>query len=177
MFPASTGIGTAGGEVAIGCIALQTGRSDVSLVPLENPHQTSSCDYGQSYGPESPKFARAMAVVADDFATTFISGTASITASETRHLDSVERQTQQTLDNIAALIAADNFQRHGLSGLGATLGDLALARVYLRRQEDYAAVKAICRSRLGKLPVIYVVGDVCRPELLVEIEGIAFCIR
>jgi hypothetical protein len=30
---------------------------------------------------------------------------------------------------------------------------------------------------LGDLPTIYAVGDICRPELLVEIEGIAFCRR
>jgi enamine deaminase RidA (YjgF/YER057c/UK114 family) len=174
VFPASTGIGTGGDEVAIGCIALRTSRPDVALVPLENPRQTSSCDYGHSYGIASPKFSRAMAVVAGESVTTFISGTASITASETRHLESVQRQTEQTLDNIGALIAPENFERHGLPGLGATLGDLAYARVYLRRQEDYAAAQAICQARLGRLPVIYVVADICRPELLVEIEGIAF---
>jgi enamine deaminase RidA (YjgF/YER057c/UK114 family) len=174
VFPASTGIGTGGDEVAIGCIALRTSRPDVALVPLENPRQTSSCDYGHSYGIASPKFSRAMAVVAGETVTTFISGTASITASETQHIESVQRQTEQTLDNIEALIAAENFDRHGLPGLGATLGDLAFARVYLRRQEGYAAAKAICQARLGRLPVIYVVADICRPELLVEIEGIAF---
>jgi hypothetical protein len=78
------------------------------------------------------------------------------------------------LDNIEALIGPENFQRHGLPGSGATLGDLALARVYLRRPEDYAAAAAICGARLGELPISYVVGDICRPELLVEIEGIAF---
>jgi enamine deaminase RidA (YjgF/YER057c/UK114 family) len=175
IFPASTGIGTGGDEVAIGCIALRTSRPDVSLVPLENQRQTSSCDYGRSYGAASPKFTRAMAVVAGECATTLISGTASITASETRHPDSVQRQTQQTLDNIEALIAPENFRRYGLPGLGATLGDIALARVYLKRPEDYAAAEAICRERLGELPIVYVAGDVCRPELLVEIEGVAFC--
>ena len=100
VFPASTAIGTAGDELALGCIALRTGRPDVSLVPLENPRQTSSYSYGESYGPESPKFARAMAVVAGEFVTTFISGTASITASETRHRNHVDRQVHETLDNI-----------------------------------------------------------------------------
>jgi enamine deaminase RidA (YjgF/YER057c/UK114 family) len=174
VFPASTGIGTDGDALALGCIALRTSRADVAMVPLENPRQTSSCDYGRSYGLASPKFSRAMAVVAGDSATTFISGTASITASETRHADSVQRQTEQTLDNIEALIAPENFDRHGLPRLGATLGDLALARVYLRQPEDYATAREICQARLGRLPVIYVMADVCRPELLVEIEAIAF---
>ena len=177
VFPASTGIGTGGNDVAIGCIALRANRPDVALFPLENPLQTSAYDYAHQYGTEKPKFVRAMAVATGELVTTFISGTASITASETRHDNSVEQQTQQTLDNIEALIASDNFQRHGLCGPGATLGDLAMARVYVKRQEEYATVRAICRARLGELPTIYVVGDICRPELLVEVEGIAFSQR
>ncbi len=115
-----------------------------------------------------------MAVATGELVTTFISGTASITASESRHDDSVERQTHQTIENIEALIAADSFRRHGLSGSGQRSTDLAVARVYVKRQEDHDAVRAICRARFGELPTIYVVGDICRPELLVEIEGIAF---
>jgi hypothetical protein len=49
--------------------------------------------------------------------------------------------------------------------------------VYLKRHEDYAQARAICESRLGELPTIYAVGDICRSELLVEIEGIAFSRR
>jgi enamine deaminase RidA (YjgF/YER057c/UK114 family) len=177
VFPASTGIGTDGNDLSIGCIAIKTNRSDVVMYPLENPQQTSAFDYAHQYGPESPKFARAMAIAAGEYVTTFISGTASITASETQHIDSVEQQTHQTLDNIEALIATDNFHCHGLPGLGATLGNLAIARVYIKHREDYANTMAICRARLGELPIIYVVGDICRPELLMEIEGIAFSQR
>jgi len=156
------------------CIAVQTSRPDLLLIPLENPQQVSAFDYGAHYSPKSPKFARAMAVASGDCATIFISGTASITESETRHVDDVAGQTQLTLDNIAALISADNFGRHGVAGLGATLDDLALVRVYIKRQEDFETVRAVCRQRFGERPTIYAVADVCRPELLVEIEGIAF---
>ena len=51
---------------------------------------------------------------------------------------------------------------------------MALLRVYIKHQEDYDKVKAVCEARLGELPVIYAQGDVCRPELLVEIEGIGY---
>jgi hypothetical protein len=54
---------------------------------------------------------------------------------------------------------------------------MALMRVYIKRQEDYAVVRDLCQARLGETPVVYTVADVCRPELLVEIEGIAFCGR
>ena len=35
----------------------------------------------------------------------------------------------------------------------------------------------ITKIGLGELPAIYAVADVCRPDLLVEIEGIAFSWR
>jgi enamine deaminase RidA (YjgF/YER057c/UK114 family) len=177
FYPASTGIGTGGQDVTMSCIALLSDRPDVLCVPLENPQQTAACEYAHQYGPQSPKFARAMVVATGDAATTFVSGTASITASETRHLDDLQGQTQQTWDNIEALIGEDNFRGHGLPGLGAALDDLALVRVYIKREEDYPVVRMNCETRLGEVPTIYAIGDVCRPELLVEIEGIAFSRR
>jgi enamine deaminase RidA (YjgF/YER057c/UK114 family) len=177
VYPASTGIGTEGRGLVMSSIALAGFRKDLLLLPLENPQQTSAFDYGHQFGPKSPKFARAMAIVTGNLATIFISGTASITRSETQFIGDVEGQTRQTLDNIAALIGQDNFRQHGMPDLGASLEDLGLARVYIKRQEDYEQAKAVCRARLGELPTIYAVADVCRPELLVEIEGIAFSYR
>jgi len=174
FYPASTGIGTNGKDVVMSSMALVTYRNDLTVVPLENPQQTSAFDYGRKFGRKSPKFARAMAIASRDLATIFVSGTASITEAETRFVGDVEGQTGQTLDNIAALISADNLRQHKLSGLGATLKDMSLVRVYIKRQEDYTKTRAVCEARLGEVPTIYAVADVCRPELLVEIEGIAF---
>lgn len=177
FYPASTGIGTLGRGLVTACQAMQTSRSDVHLLPLENPLQTPSFDYGQEYSLKSPKFSRAMAMVIGDYATTWISGTASIVNSETVHLGDVEKQTHQTIDNIRNLIAPENFERQGLPGFGAGLDDIAKLRVYIKHQEDYEKCRAICDERLGGLPTIYAVADVCRPDLLVEIEGVAFSAR
>jgi len=174
VYPASTGIGSAGRGISMSAIAVVTDRQDICAVPLENPRQTSACDYSAAYGPQSPKFSRAMALSCGDYATIFISGTASIAGCDTQHVGSVVRQTEETLDNIAALIAEENLARSGLPGLGTSLASLGLARVYIKRPEDYAAVRAVCDRRLGSAPTIYAIADVCRPELLVEIEGVAF---
>jgi enamine deaminase RidA (YjgF/YER057c/UK114 family) len=174
VYPASTGIGADDRDVTMSCIALATDRKDIVAMPLENPRQTSAFDYSARYGVKSPKFARAMALSCGSHATIFVSGTASITDQETRHIGDVEAQTHETLDNIAALISEDNLRRHGMPGLGTTLDKMALLRVYIKRQEDYAKTRAVCEARLDELPTIYAVADVCRPELLVEIEGIAF---
>jgi enamine deaminase RidA (YjgF/YER057c/UK114 family) len=177
IYPASTGIGADDRDVVMSCIAFATDRDDILAVALENPRQTSAYDYAAEYSPKSPKFSRAMALSCGSYATIFISGTASITDSESRYPDDAEAQTHQTLDNIAALISESNLAVHGIPGLGATLEDLAGIRVYIKRQEDYLKVREVCQSRLGELPAIYAVADVCRPELLVEIEGIAFSSR
>ncbi len=173
-FPASTGIGTEGRRVMMSAIALATDRKDILAVPLENPRQTSAFDYAEHYSPKTPKFSRAMALTCGNYATILVSGTASITNSETRHAHDAVAQTHETLDNIGALISEENLCRHGLPGLGTSLEGLGLVRVYIKREEDYANVRAACEKRLGELPTIYAMADVCRPDLLVEIEGIAF---
>ncbi|MCY2986750.1 MAG: hypothetical protein NTY19_02665 [Planctomycetota bacterium] len=174
VYPASTGIGTEGRGISMSAIALATERRDIIAVPLENPRQTAAYDYSSAYSPLSPKFSRAMALSCGEYASVFVSGTASITDSETRHIGDAAAQTHETLDNIAALISEENLARHGLPGLGASLESVGLVRVYIKRQEDYGPIRAACEQRLGELPTIYAVADVCRPELLVEIEGISF---
>mgnify|MGYP000305358655 FL=1 len=84
------------------------------------------------------------------------------------------KQTEQTLTNIEKLIAPENFARHGWADAGATLADLAKIHVYVKHPEDFDKVRQVCERRLGRLPTIYAVADVCRSDLLVEIEGVAF---
>jgi enamine deaminase RidA (YjgF/YER057c/UK114 family) len=173
-FPASTGIGAAGGALTLAALGLQADPARVRITPLENPRQTAAPAYAARYSPQSPKFCRGIAVSQGDLATFFISGTASITGSETRHAGDAAAQANQTLDNIEALIGAPNLERHGLEGLGGSLAGLGVARVYVKRAEDLPAVRAICASRLGSIPITWTLADVCRPELLVEIEGVAY---
>jgi enamine deaminase RidA (YjgF/YER057c/UK114 family) len=174
VYPASTGIGTPGSGLVASCMALETRRNDVFLAQLENPQQTPAYAYDAKHSPQSPKFSRAVALALGNYLTTWVSGTASIVDSESRHLGDLEKQTAQTIDNIERLLAADNFALHGLRGARASLRDLAKIRVYLKRAEDLAKCRAICERRFGSVPAIYAVADICRPELLVEIEGVAF---
>ena len=118
VYPASTGIGTTGRGIVLSAIALVSDRSDIRAVPLENPRQTAAYDYAAAHSPQSPKFSRAMVLSCGTYTTILISGTASITHSQTRHVGDAVKQTEETLDNIAALIAEENLARHGLPGLG-----------------------------------------------------------
>jgi len=174
VYPASTGIGTKGGGIVMHCTAMDTQRNDVYLQPIENPQQTPVYHYETAYSPQSPKFSRAMAMVADGAATLWISGTASILQSKTVHIGDVRGQTEQTIKNIEELISADNLARHGIAGNGATLSDVAGLRVYIKHQEHYPICRAVCEARLGHVPILYAVADVCRSDLLMEMEGIAY---
>ncbi len=174
IYPASTCIGAEGRDLTACAIALTTERNDIFTVPLENPRQTAAYKYGAGHGLGSPKFSRAMALSCGESAMIFVSGTASIKDAETRHIGDVSAQTHETLANIETLISEDNLHNHGLPGLGASLRDFGTARVYVKRQEDYGIVREICQKRMGDIPTIFTTADICRRELLVEIEGIVF---
>jgi enamine deaminase RidA (YjgF/YER057c/UK114 family) len=95
----------------------------------------------------------------------FISGTASIdNAGEVVHPGDVLRQLDRTLENVDALL------RSG----GARLEDMMHLLVYLRDPTDFARVDSRLRERLADtIPILIVQGPVCRPEWLVEVEGVA----
>jgi enamine deaminase RidA (YjgF/YER057c/UK114 family) len=174
IYPASTAVGSASPGLAAGCLALQTRRQDALLLPLENPQQTPAYAYHPRHSPQSPKFSRGVALVLDNYTTTWLSGTASVVHSISRHAGDIVRQTEQTIENIQRLISAENFVFHGIQHSGAQLSDLAKIRVYLKRAEDFSRCRAVCEQRFGLVPAIYAMADICRPELLVEIEGVAF---
>ena len=58
VYPASTGIGMAGSGLVASCMALETQRDDVFLLPLENPQQTPAYAYDPKHSlPEPEVFA------------------------------------------------------------------------------------------------------------------------
>ena len=178
VYPASTGIGMCGMGITMSATAIDTDRKDVFILPLENPQQTPVYEYAAVYSPKSPKFVRALAEAIGDYVVIWISGTASIVSSKTLHSGNPGKQAEQTLTNIELLLSQKNLARHGAPGAGAALRDLAKLRVYVKRPQDYPTIRKVCEKRCGKnIPIIYVVADVCRSDLLVEMEGLAFVKR
>ncbi|MDO5309284.1 MAG: endoribonuclease L-PSP [Planctomycetia bacterium] len=175
IYPASTGIGADDVDVAMSCVALQTEREDVIVVPMENPNQISAFNYAQRYSPKSPKFARAMALAYNDRCSVYVSGTASIVDQTTVHIGDPVAQTNQTLDNIEALISESNLASHGITGFDANLKDLVVARVYVKNREHFDVIREVCQKRMPEVPLVYTFADVCRDDLLVEVEGVVAC--
>ena len=174
VYPASTGIGADGDTVVMSALAVKFDDPEHGVIlPLENPQQTSAFCYGTEYSIKSPKFSRALLLANHDSGMIFVSGTASIIEQETWYKDDPEKQTELTLNNIEVLINEQNLAAHGKPGFGCELSELVSVRVYVKRPEDYEKIRAVCERRLPNVPSIYTIADICRPDLLVEIEGTA----
>lgn len=109
-------------------------------------------------------FERGTRIAYKDRAHHFISGTASIDRfGNTVHVGDVMKQLELALINIDVLLKSG----------GAVIDDMMYMIVYLRDTADYDRVNAHLRGRFPNIPMVIVEGSVCRPDWLIEIEGIA----
>ncbi len=108
-------------------------------------------------------FERGTRVAYADRAHYFISGTASIDRTgQVLHPGDVLRQLSHALSNVEALLRSGS----------AHLDDMMYLLVYLRDPADFMAVDNYLRRRFADLPFLIVHGPVCRPNWLVEVEGV-----
>ena len=162
--PAATAIGRVDGVRRLQVYLL---AARVPGTPLENPRQVSAFLYPGEYGPRSPTFSRAALVYPPGQELLFVSGTASIVGHQSVHRGDVAAQTRESLDNIEAVLA----EAQRLSPQGAfALADLSY-RVYIRHAADLGVVRAEMAGRVASAETLYLQADVCRSELLVEIEA------
>ncbi|HSW07516.1 hypothetical protein [Aquabacterium sp.] len=165
--PAACALGTPGGPL---CVRVLAGRRPV--LPLENPRQVSAYHYPSDYGPRAPTFSRAaLADIGEGRLLLLISGTASIVGHATQHAGDPQAQLNETLNNLQALIDVANAR----SAAGFRLHELHCT-VYLRHTEHLDAVRQALAQRLGAdAPLlhraVYLHADICRRDLLVEIEA------
>lgn len=127
---------------------------------IENPRQVSAYRYPRAHGPVSPSFSRAM--IAPD-RTVLVSGTASIVGHVSQHPGDAQAQLAETLRNLAAVTL-----HAGVSRDAAHRQDLL--KVYVR---DATLVPMIAQRLQEAFPgavPIFLAGDICRRELLLEIE-------
>jgi enamine deaminase RidA (YjgF/YER057c/UK114 family) len=99
----------------------------------------------------------------------FVSGTAAIRGEESMDASSARLQTVKTIENIEYLVSKENLVRFGCKPYELKYAKLL---VYIKHKEDYDEVRRVVEEKFPQLPVIYTIADVCRSELLVEIEGI-----
>jgi enamine deaminase RidA (YjgF/YER057c/UK114 family) len=157
--PASTGIGarnSAGTDLALAAWAVQPLDNDAHAKEVGSPLQCPAPAYGSS-------FSRAMEISSPAGRRLLISGTASIApGGETSWKDDPRRQVELTMEVVEAILQSRNF----------SFSDVSRATAYFRRRADAWAFAEWC-SKKGHtaLPVVVVYCDVCRDDLLFELEA------
>lgn len=166
--PAASALGAASGSPLV--VYFLAGRAAPAFI--ENPRQLSAYRYPRQYGSHSPVFSRATLLRQRDGLTLFISGTASIVGHRSIHVGDTAAQTRETLTNIAALLDEANRVERAAR---FSLGSLA-CKVYVRRPADLPIIRAELAAALEPTSrVIYLQADICRQDLLVEIEATGLC--
>ncbi|MBR5861367.1 MAG: hypothetical protein IKY71_08485 [Bacteroidaceae bacterium] len=170
-YPAATGIGTSAGGVVVEICAIK-GEKCANL-PIDNPLQIAAHNYSQQVldgkvieqlnERTTPKFERAR-LLGD---TVLISGTAAIKGECSNYSTDAVEQAAETMEIMDRLTSKENIpvENNG--------SQYDLLRVYVKRENDIPAVCEYMQSHYPAAKKHYLVADVCRPELLIEIEGVA----
>lgn len=162
-FPAATAIGVRDGRRILRIYWIAAREPGVAL---ENPRQISAWRYPRQYGPSAPTFARAMHAPTCP-PQLYISGTAAIVGHSSHHSGDFAAQLDETLANFSSLLDAAKLPGD------ARFGDGGLLKVYVRHADDAARTRELLTQRLPAGTGLLVLhGDICRRELLIEIDGI-----
>lgn len=167
QFPSACALGHAGGDLLVYALA-----SKVQPRHFENPRQASAYHYPVEYGPRSPSFARAsLLALPGQVSKLFVSGTASVVGHSTLHPYQLREQIAVTLENLDSLLA------HVAQQCASPTGDLPglhaeLLKVYVRNPSDLDEISVRVGGAYPGVPVVYVAADICRADLLLEIDGI-----
>jgi len=161
-FPASTGImgRSEDEECLMDVLALESdGPMSAAAIPItRSSRQDSSFNYGSA-------FSRGMALEIEGRRTVHISGTSSINATgASTHVGDAEHQSLDTLMNIAAI----------LEDQGGGLQSITSATLFCKNRAAWESWERAARLlQVPAIPKVCVLGDVCRHDLLVEMEAVA----
>ncbi|HEY4301766.1 MAG TPA: hypothetical protein VGM73_12895 [Candidatus Didemnitutus sp.] len=165
ILPAASAVGAVTGPLALGFLAGEA-------IPhhFENPRQVPAFEYPMQYGPRPPSFARATAVSVGGTPQIFISGTASITGHATIATGDLARQVACTVENLSLIGAAAGAGR----AVGRNQGWARRFKVYVRHAADLGAIATQLERTLLAAGdnVQFLQADLCRSDLLIEIEAI-----
>jgi len=165
QLPAASAVGALAGPLALAFLA-----GDEPARHIENPQQIPAFEYPASYGPRSPSFSRASLVIGETQRQLFISGTAAIRGHATIAIGNLPGQLDCTVENLRLIAGA------GGAGpdIGVGQGWRRTFHVYVRHAVDWPQVKTHLERHLLQ-PGDEITGlqaDLCRADLLVEIEAV-----
>jgi len=158
--PASTGIQgiiPSGAACAMDLTAvIPAENSPPQVRQLSSPGQPEALTYGSA-------FSRGALLTEPEASLVQVSGTAAIDEhGQSLHLTDIRAQIACTFDKIQAL----------LDQAGATLADVAAASVFVKHPQHAQVYWEMAAARgLHDLPAVVMVADVCREELLFEMDA------
>ena len=131
-------------------------------------------------GKTTPKFERGKIVFTPENIDIYVSGTAAILGELTIEQHDIESQTVTTIENILELVSMENLKNNISDDLKTRIDSLpdplpfSNVRAYVKHISDIETVRKICNRYFGDCPMIILKADICRNNLLVEIEGSIF---
>lgn len=160
--PAGSAVGHAGTDLITHALACKS-----ESIAIANPRQWAPHNYSKRFGPKPPCFARARLIHRNP-RLLVIGGTASVLGEESVHVGDLNGQLTETAQNLSSLISA------AFGGSPQPLAHLKHLRVYYVREVDRPVIEhAITRWFSAAKSVEWMQADLCRNDLLVEIEGLA----
>lgn len=181
-YPAATGIGTACGGIVVDINAVYADDASINIDAIDNGWQIAAHAYSQCVllgekdprfqNKTTPKFERAKRVKQEEYEIVYVSGTAAIRGEESLLGVGIEKQAQTTVENIDYLISRENMQKQGVPLFGSSY-KLKNCRVYLKDVSFMEKARMVIERLYPDVESIFLLADVCRDELLIEIEGIA----
>ena len=155
--PASTGIGIGPASSAICSMDLVAVIGDEkNLMPAQvGGNQGSAFAYGSA-------FSRALKSNSPAGQTVFVSGTASVDAAgATEHVGNAKAQIDATIENVRAILRDTQSSDADIVQAIAYCKTAEIEKMFLANHPDFA------------WPCLTVIADVCRDDLLFEIEAVA----
>lgn len=166
-YPAATGIGCDSGGVMVMVYAVK--GFDGADFPLDNPLQVPAHRYsgkvlasGKEAVRTTPKFERGR-LLGD---VVFVSGTAAIKGEDSEFSEDARVQALGAIDVVEHLVAPSNISPD------CSAFRFGYLRVYVRRPQDLEPVREMFISHFKDTPIHFLQADICRPELLLELEGV-----
>lgn len=158
LVPASTGIGMrnpAGAALITDAFAVKPKDTSITIEEVKSPLQCAAAEYKSS-------FSRAVEIGYPDYRRLMISGTASITPDgRTAHLDDTKAQITLTMDVVQEILKSRDMDWE----------DTTRAICYFKNMQEAPLYTQYCHeNNLPKFPVALAHADVCRDDLLFEIE-------
>ncbi|MGA7838225.1 MAG: hypothetical protein WB996_09675 [Ignavibacteriaceae bacterium] len=158
LIPASTGIGVANIDSrhllsAAFAVKPKSGRVKIKAVP--SPLQCPAVDYKSS-------FSRAVEIEHPNYTNLIISGSASIDLDgQSTNIGDTYKQIELTMDVVYGI----------LNSRGMNWGNVTKAIAYFKNRNDIEYYYNYCdRNNILSMPLVMIEADVCRQELLFEIE-------